>query len=334
MDDKMKEKKMRRLILTFLWCAAVILAIVFSMRLGSSDLSLKEFFSGFMKKEGYEKISFILWNLRFPRTLSGILAGIGLSVSGLALQNITGNDLAGPNIIGVNAGAGFFVIMGMYFFSPSIHVLPVFAFFGAFMATVVIVLIGGAVYEIRSAIILAGVAVTALLNAGISLISLLDTDILSAYNDFSVGGLAHSDAGELAVPAVMICVSVLVMMYYAKDIDTMMLGDEIAKSLGVNIRFVRFAVIMVASIAAGAVVSFAGLLGFVGLVVPHMSKKLFGIRTKQALPGTVLIGATVVLFADTVGRTAFKGTEVPVGIVLAFVGVPFFLYLIFRRRTA
>ena len=230
MDDKMKEKKMRRLILTFLWCAAVILAIVFSMRLGSSDLSLKEFFSGFMKKEGYEKISFILWNLRFPRTLSGILAGIGLSVSGLALQNITGNDLAGPNIIGVNAGAGFFVIMGMYFFSPSIHVLPVFAFFGAFMATVVIVLIGGAVYEKRSAIILAGVAVTALLNAGISLISLLDTDILSAYNDFSVGGLAHSDAGELAVPAVMICVSVLVMMYYAKDIDTMMLGDEIAKS--------------------------------------------------------------------------------------------------------
>lgn len=327
-------RKRTKTVFALVACAAFILAFLLSVRVGSTRLSLREFFGGFFMQEGYEKISFVVWNLRIPRTVCACLAGVGLSLSGVALQNLTGNDLAGPNIIGVNAGAGFFVIAGMYFLKDFMTLMPIFAFFGAFLASLVILMIGGALADRRNAIILAGVALTALLNAGISLISLLDTDILAAYTDFSVGGLSGGTLNKVVLPAVMIGVSAVIILYFSKDIDAMMLGDEIARSLGVNTRLTRMAVILASSAAAGAVVSFAGLLGFVGLMVPHMARRIFGIGTKDAAVGSALLGAIIVLLADTIGRSAFRGTEVPVGIVMAFVGVPFFLYLIFRRRAA
>ena len=314
----------------------MILAFVFalSLRLGSSNLSWKEFFMGISGREGYEKITFVLVHLRLSRALCAILAGIGLSISGVALQNITGNDLAGPNIIGVNAGVGFFVILGMLLLPEYTKVFPVFAFAGAFLTCIVILLIGSAVPDKKNTMILAGVAITALLNAGISFISLIDTDILSAYTDFSIGGLSGNGINALFVPAVMILVSGAVMLLFSKDVDAVTLGDEIARSIGVNTRLVRFFVVLASSAAAGAVVSFAGLLGFVGLIVPHMAKRLFGIKTVTSIFASCLIGAIVVLLADLIGRTVFPGTEIPVGIVMAFVGVPFFVYLIFRRKAA
>lgn len=314
--------------------AVLIFAIILSLRTGSASLSLREFAMGLMGMEGYEKITFVLLNLRLPRAIASVLAGVGLSVSGLALQNITGNDLAGPNIIGVNAGAGFFVIAGMYFLPGNSEALPYLAFIGAFLSTMLILLISGALHHGKSTIILSGIAVTALLNAGISLISRLDTDLLSLYNDFSVGGLSGCEIKRLIVPAIMIFLALMITLFFSKDIDVMMLGDGLSKSLGVNGTFVKWAVLLSASMAAGAVVSFAGLLGFVGLIVPHMARKIFGVRTKTALLSSALLGAIVVCAADTIGRSAIKGTEIPVGIVMAFAGVPFFLYLIARRRAS
>lgn len=314
--------------------AVLIFAIILSLRTGSASLSLREFAMGLMGMEGYEKITFVLLNLRLPRAIASVLAGVGLSVSGLALQNITGNDLAGPNIIGVNAGAGFFVIAGMYFLPGNSEALPYLAFIGAFLSTMLILLISGALHHGKSTIILSGIAVTALLNAGISLISRLDTDLLSLYNDFSIGGLGGCEIKRLIVPAIMIFLALMITLFFSKDIDVMMLGDGLSKSLGVNVTFVKWAVLLSASMAAGAVVSFAGLLGFVGLIVPHMARKIFGVRTKTALLSSALLGAIVVCAADTIGRSAIKGTEIPVGIVMAFAGVPFFLYLIARRRAS
>lgn len=321
-------------LLIMIMCAILFCALILAVRLGSADLSLKEFLMGIIRKEGYERISFILWDLRLPVAVASVLAGVGLSVSGLALQNITGNDLAGPNIIGVNAGAGFFVIAGMYFLPEKTNLLPVLAFSGAFISTILILAIGGTLNHGKSTIILAGVAVTSLLNAGISLISRLDPDILSYYNDFAVGGLGGSSVQELIVPMIMIAAALLLLLYFSKDVDAMMLGDSLSGSLGVNVRLVKWISVLASSAAAGAVVSFAGLLGFVGLIVPHMARKIFGVRTKSTLLSSALLGAIVVLIADTVGRSVFPGTEIPVGIVMAFIGVPFFLYLIFRRRAA
>lgn len=330
----MKIANARKIKYALTGCVILFFALLLSVRMGSSDLTWREFFAGLSGQNGFERITFVLLNLRLPRTVSAVLAGVGLSIAGVALQNITGNDLAGPNIIGVNAGAGFFVISAMFFIQECTHMLPLFAFAGAFLTTIVILLIGNTRSDRKNTVILAGVAITTILNAGISLISLIDTDILAAYTDFSVGGLSGSGLKELALPAVMICISAIVMLFFSKDVDAMMLGDGIAGSLGVNVRLTRLAVILSASAAAGAVVSFAGLLGFVGLIVPHMARRIFGINTRITVAGSSLIGAIIVLFADTIGRSLFSGTEIPVGIVMAFVGVPFFLYLIFRRRVA
>ena len=309
-------------------------AFALSLRLGSSKLSWYEFCMGIAGCGGYEKITFVLFHLRLPRALAALLAGVGLSVSGVALQNITGNDLAGPNIIGVNAGAGFMAILCMHLWPECMNFLPLFAFFGAFITSFVILLIGNAVLDRKNTMILAGIAVTALLNAGIALISLMDNDILASYTDFSVGGLNGNSINALLIPGVMIFISSGIMLVFSRDVDAVTLGDGVAGAIGVNVRMVRFFVTLAASAAAGVVVSFAGLLGFVGLIVPHMAKRIFGIKTHTAVLGSSLTGAVVVLFADVIGRTIFPGTEVPVGIVMAFLGVPFFVYLIFRRKAA
>lgn len=314
--------------------AILFISVILSVRLGSADLEWQEFWNGIMKEQGYERVSFVLWSLRLPRTLAAVLAGVGLSIAGVALQNITGNDLAGPNIIGVNAGAGFFVMMGMYFLPAEIKILPFLAFLGAFSATVTILLIGNTFHSGKNTLILAGVAVTAILNAGISLISRLDTDLVSVYNEFAVGGLNGTGLNELIVPSIFIFGSFIVLFCFSKDMDTLMLGEGISKSLGVNVKLVKWSVILAGSAAAGMVVSFAGLLGFVGLIVPHMARKIFGVKTKETLFFSAVLGAIVVLIADTLGRSLFPGTEIPVGIVMAFLGVPFFMYLIVRRNAA
>lgn len=324
---------MRNKKLVFLLGGVCLLTALFlSMRLGSQDMSLKEFLLGLFRKSGYERASFVLWTLRFPRAVAAVLAGAGLSVSGLALQNITGNDLAGPNIIGVNAGAGFFVILSMYLFPDLFSLTPIFAFSGAVLSSLFIIALGHRSAYNKSTLILAGVAVTALLNAGISLISLLDTDLLSSYNAFSIGGLSGSKLKEMYLPLGMIFVSFTLLFVFSKDIDAMTLGDDIARNLGVKTGRTRLIVCLSASASAAAVVSFAGLLGFVGLIVPHMARRLFGNGSRISLLGCALLGVIIVLLADTVGRASLPGTEVPVGIVMAIIGVPFFLYLIFRRR--
>jgi iron complex transport system permease protein len=178
-------------------------------------------------------------------------------------------------------------MMGMYFLPEEIRILPLLAFLGAFCATVMILLIGGTSRSGKSTLILAGVAVTALLNAGISLISRLDTDLVSMYNDFAVGGLNGVELRKLTVPALVIFLSIIVLIYYSKDMDAMMLGEGVSKSLGVKVNLVRWSAILAGSASAGMVVSFAGLLGFVGLVVPHIARALVG----KSVKGCIVVSA-------------------------------------------
>lgn len=330
----MQNRASRRYLISAVLLILLMLALsVLSLRLGSSRISGREFMGGLLRKDGYEKYTAILWNLRMPRALAAIVAGAGLSVSGLILQNITGNSLAGPNIIGVNAGAGFFVMLSLYFFERSFFLLPVFSFVGAFLATAFIMLLSLRGNRMKSSIVLAGVAVSALLNAGISFFSLLDTDILALYNDFAVGGIAQVQIDSLYLPSAIIFAGSVIAAVIGSDIDALTLGDGIALSMGVHAGKTRLAAAMIASACAGAAVSFAGLLGFVGLMVPHIAKRLFTGRTRPAILFSMLLGACLVLASDLLGRCLFPGTEIPVGIIMAAIGVPFFLWLIIGRRS-
>lgn len=312
----------------------LIISVILAVRIGSASIALSDFFGGLVRLEGYEKQSIIIYNVRMPRVIGAVLAGAGLSVSGVLLQNVTGNELAGPNIIGVNAGAGFAVILMLWIVPLNVAATPFAAFLGAFLTTLLIVSIASRIDNSRSTVILAGIAVTALLNAGISFITLLDSDILSSYNHFSVGGLSGLSADKLPVPAVVIITGMTVAIILNQRIDALSLGDGIAVSLGIRVKLLRTVCLIIASASAAAVVSFAGLLGFVGLVVPHISKNLCGTSSVHLIPVSALVGAIIVVIADLLGRVLFAPSEIPVGIIMALIGAPFFFVLLLRRKRS
>lgn len=328
----MKNKKTDNRVALMLAVILIFICIA-ALTLGSAEMNLQSLLGGILKKDGFATESTILYSLRLPRILAGALAGIGLSCSGVLLQAVTGNSLASPNIIGVNAGAGFIVVVMLAFFPSAISLLPLGAFSGAFITTLFILYICSKINFSKSTVILAGVAVTALLNAAISFVSYFDSDVLSVYRYFSVGGLSGITPEQLKTPALIIFTSVAIMLILSSKIDTLCLGDSLALSLGVNVKGLRLICLITASAAAGSVVSFAGLLGFVGLVVPHIARKLSGGNTFFLTVNSCLIGSSLVVLSDLFGRTLLSPTEIPVGIIMSFIGAPFLFYLLARRKN-
>jgi len=313
--------------------AGVALCVLFlcAIRYGSTEMPTNVFYAALTGQDGYTTERLILTAVRLPRALAGILAGVGLSLSGVLLQSITDNALAGPNIIGVNAGAGFAAALLMSAAPMASALLSPAAFLGAFLTTLLIVLTAGRTGYTKSGVILAGVAMTTLLNACISFLTLLDTDVLASYNAFSVGGFGGIRTEQLTIPALFITVSFVLAMVYGRQMDMLCLGDAGAAVLGIPVRRVRLICILCASASAGAVVSFAGLVGFVGLVVPHIARKISGCRGRALLLLSALLGGCITIAADLMGRLLVPPTEIPVGIMMAFIGGPFFLWLLFRN---
>lgn len=303
-----------------------------SLRFGSAEMTNEEFFGGLFGSPQFETERIILLSLRFPRILAAIIAGAGLSVSGVLLQNVTGNELASPNIIGVNAGAGFFMVLMLFFAPQVVYLRPFAAFVGAFLTTLFILSAASKGQFSKTTVILCGVAITAVINAGISFLTYLNPDVLMDYNFFSVGGVAGTEANELILPAIAVAFCVVVALSLSKKIDILCLGDSLANSLGVNVKLLRVICLAVAGLSAASAVSFTGLLGFVGLVVPHIARKITDGSVSEMLKVSVLTGGILVVTADLIGRILFAPSEIPVGVVMAFVGAPFLLYIVVRRN--
>lgn len=274
-----QENRKRFLICLSVAMLCALLSAACSVLFGAVNLSVNEFFSGVLGQNKTAEI--ILYGIRIPRMFGACLSGIGLSVSGVLLQSVTNNDLAGPNIIGVNSGAGLGVILALLVCPENLFAMPFFAFVGALLVSILIVLISGTINGRKETVILVGIAVTAIINAVISFVSLLDSDILSSYNFFSVGGLSGTSLNELLIPCVLIAAVFVVSLCLASYITALSLGDNIAASLSVSVKKLRFICLILASASAGAAVSFAGLLGFVGLVVPHIVRRLVGGDAKK-----------------------------------------------------
>lgn len=323
------DNKTKRICLIF--AVLLVAAILLALLCGSAELGIKQVVYALMGRES-EEINVIIRNVRLPRVAAAVVAGVGLSVSGVLLQAVTDNDLASPNIIGINSGAGFAVIVLLALFPDMTAALPFAAFIGAFAAAMLIVYTSSKIGVSKTTVVLAGVALTTVLNAGISFISVADTDTLALYSHFSVGGLSGVTLQELAVPAVMVAISLAAALVLSRYISILCLGDSLAVSLGVKVKSLRIICLVSASLAAASVVSFAGLLGFVGLVVPHIARALVGKNIKNSLAVSALAGAVIVTAADMFGRVVLAPTEIPVGTVMAFIGAPFFLYLLLRRK--
>lgn len=321
--------KLRRMmtILLLLLLSVIVAGLCF----GSAPLSVSQLLAA-LTGTGAESIRLILLQIRLPRVLAGCLAGVGLSTAGVLLQTVTANDLASPNVIGINSGAGLAVILTLTFAPKAGWLLPLGAFVGAMGAAMVILLAGSRIGSSRSSVVLIGIAVTTLCNAVISLLSLLDEGILAQYNHFTVGSLRDVRLGSLIAPGILILAGFCLALGLSGRLGVLSVGDEAAAALGIRVKRLRLAALACAAACAAAVVSFAGLLGFVGLIVPHVARHLVGENPRRMLPVAALSGACLLVLADLLGRVLVAPSELPVGILMSLIGAPYFLILLAGRN--
>jgi len=310
----------------------LILVTVTAFFVGSSSVSFSEFWALITGGEISKSAESILINVRLPRVLAALLSGAALALSGAILQGVLDNPLAGPNVIGLNSGAGLAVLLVGAFVPGMIFLQPLAAFIGALITAVVIFFISLGTGTSRLTVVLAGVALSTIFGAGMNAILIINPDAYVGASRFLVGGLAGVLIRDLLWPAPYIILGIIAGILCSGKLNILSLGDSTAHSLGMRVGRWRMLLLGLSALLAGAAVSFAGLLGFVGLIVPHLVRFLVGHDNRIVLPLSCAFGAAFVVFCDTLSRVIFAPYEIPVGIFMAFVGGPFFIYLIIKNR--
>ena len=311
--------------------ALAVLSALLSLCLGAVPLGPGEVFSALAGRESGAAAQIVLY-ARLPRTCGCLLAGAALAAAGTIIQGVLGNPLAAPNVIGVNAGAGLCTALCAALWPARTAALPFAAFLGALGGVGLVLAIGTRTGASRMTLVLAGVAVSGMFSAGIDAIVTLVPDALAGYADFRIGGLANLSMARI-IPAFWVVLAALILVFsLAGELDVLMLGADTARSLGLRAKPLRLALLTLAAALAGAAVSFSGLIGFVGLIVPHIMRRLVGEDSFPLLAGCALGGAVCLTICDLLARLLFAPYELPVGIVLSLAGGPFFLWLLIRRR--
>ena len=318
-------------VISFLLILLIVL-IFTSISVGSSSIEISDIFNAISGNGQLTSEYKIINYVRIPRTLSAIIAGSGLAISGLILQSVLNNALASPTIIGVNSGASLFTALATAFFPANLSIMPLAAFIGAFLATIVVYYVARKTGASRMTIILAGVAVSSLVGAMTDTVLILFPDTVISRTSFIIGGLSGVTMNRLLMPGIIIFFSLITTFIFSYDLNVLSLGDQTSKSLGLNVDKTRFLFIILSSLLSGSVISFAGLLGFIGLIVPHISRLIVGYDNRILIPTSVLIGSSFALFCDILARTLFAPYEVPVGIIMSFLGSPFFIYLLLNKK--
>ncbi len=307
--------------------AGCVFAAVLSICMGAASLSWNEVLSGSETVSG--RIFFLV---RLPRTAACLLSGAGLAVSGALIQGVLANRLASPGIIGVNAGAGLGVTLCCAFGAMTGWAVAGSAFIGALTAVLTVAIAARRTAASRSAVILGGVAVNSFLTAISEAITTLFPEVATLSADFRAGGFSGISAARLVPAGIMIIAALAASLSLSNELDLLSMGEDTAQGLGLPVKKVRTVFLALAALLAGASVSFAGLLGFVGLIIPNMARRIVGSESKRLLPLCAVGGAAFVTVCDCAARVMFAPFEIPAGIVMSVVGAPFFIFLLFRRK--
>ena len=318
------------LLLVFLLCAAALV----SLRCGSQNYTFGQFVAALRRGDKTDAAWRILLHARIPRTLAALLAGCALAVAGALIQAVLNNAMASPNIIGINAGAGFFAMLAVTLLPGAAGIMPLASFLGAFATALFIFLLAVRAGLSRTTLILSGIAVSSILNAGINTITLLAPDCVIGATGFMLGGFSGVTLASIRSAALYLVIGLLLAAVLAPELNLLQLGEESAAGLGLHVGRTRFLAVLAAALLAGGAVSFSGLLGFVGLLVPHMARRLVGGDNRWLFPASALLGGSFVLACDVLARLLFSPFEFPVGIIMSLLGGPFFLYLLLRRKRS
>ncbi|WP_295163090.1 FecCD family ABC transporter permease [Selenomonas sp. F0473] len=320
----------KRIALLVLFAVSAVGAMLLSVAKGSADIPLEEIFAilGGARDTVHAQI---LWNIRLPRTIVAALVGVNLSLSGAILQAILRNPLADPHIIGISSGAGLAGIFIMLALPGAALLITPGAFVGAMFAAFLIYILAWRDGIRPTRIILAGVAVSTFLGAGISAMMILYSDRVQGALMWMVGGLSARTWPHVEMLWPYTLGAGLLAMLAAQRLNILQLGDDMARGIGLAVEQTRVMLTAIAALLAASAVSVVGLLGFVGLIVPHAARLMIGADYRFLLPAAALLGIGVLTLSDTAARLLFAPLELPVGIIMAALGAPFFLYLLRRQ---
>ncbi len=283
-----------------------------------------------------ERVDTIVWRVRIPRVFLGALVGLLLAISGTILQGVLRNPLADPYILGVSAGGGIgaaiAIILGGGITLLGMGLIPLLAFLFALAAVLIVYRLSHVAGRTApETLILAGVAVSAFSSAILALLIILSGKLQSIFF-WLLGSLANASWTDVFAVVPYALVGIFIAYFYSKDLNAMIFGEDLAKTLGVNVEKSRRLLLVVASLMAAAAVSVSGLIGFIGLIIPHFVRIIVGPNYRLLIPLAGISGMIFMLVADVLARTILAPMEIPIGIIMALVGAPFFLYILRRRR--
>lgn len=315
----------------------LVVVIAASLAIGARDMPISEVLGAFFAPTGSDD-QLVVIELRLPRTVLGILVGMGLGLAGGLIQALTRNPLADPGILGVNAGASLAITIGVAFFGiSSITGYIWFAFAGALVATVGVYVIGSAgrsrtVDPIR--LTLAGVAVAAVLTGLTKAILLTNERAFDAFRSWDVGAIAGRDFDTVTAILPFIVIGTVLALALSHSLNAVALGDDLAASLGTSVNRTRVLSILAVTVLAGAATAAAGPIGFIGLMIPHIARWIVGPDQRWILGYSVVLSPILLLASDVIGRVVMKPGELQVGVVTAFVGAPVLIALVRRKKAS
>lgn len=326
----------RRPLLLAVAVGVLLVLCVLSLAIGTRDVPLDEVLAA-VSGHGTPDIDGLVWGSRMPRTLMALLVGVSLGLAGTVMQALTRNPLGDPGLLGISGGAAFAIVLAVVTIGvTSLYGYLVFAFLGAVAASVVVYVLGsagrGGATPVKLA--LAGVAITALLTSLTSGLTLIHPEALNRYRFWAAGSLAGQDAGVVLGILPFVLAGVLLALSSATALNSLALGDDLAVALGRRVGLVRLRGAAAITLLTGAAVAVVGPIVFLGLVVPHVARTIAGPDQRWLMPFAMVLAPVLLLAADILGRVVARPGETEVGIIVAFLGAPFFIALVRRRRLA
>jgi len=322
--------------ISLVMCLALSLVMVLSLFLGTAEISLHQvmgLFSGALQDN--DPTGLIVFKIRLPRIILAALVGFALSLGGVVFQALLRNPLADPFILGVSSGAAFGAILGIFFGLGFTVGVPVMSFAGALLTVSLVMTLGARRMGMESAtILLTGVIINAFFTAIIMFFIATVADArLHAMLFWLYGDLSQSRYGPLTIMTPLLLVASVVLYSFAGHLNLITAGEETALQLGVEVERTKKVCLLIVSLIMGLVVAFSGLIGFVGLMVPHLARMAFGSDHRLLMPVAAFGGAMFLVAADTLARTLVSPSELPVGVITAFMGAPFFIVLLRKRGS-
>ncbi|CEO21965.1 FecCD family ABC transporter permease [Paraclostridium sordellii] len=308
----------------------LIVLLVLLTTVGSVNLSFGEIISALINDDN-KMVTTIVYKMRLPRNILAVLVGANLAVSGVLLQSVMKNPLADPGITGVSTGASVAAIIILLVAPQFTSILPIAAFIGGAIACMLVFLMAYKNGLKPGRIVLAGVAINTILGGVISYLSTMYSDRIQSAMLWLNGSLATKTWADVEMLFAYSIVGLIVSLLLIRSANVLQLGDDAATNLGFNVNLTRLVISVVAVFLAATSTAVVGVISFVGLIVPHISRMLMGSDHKFTIPFSIILGSMVLLVADTLGRTIGGAVEIPVGVIMSIVGGPFFLYLLRKR---